>query len=102
VEDVGVGGAAEAEHVRRVLDELEGATGWSVKPAPGAAAVEALAHPVAVGLRHRPVEEPAGQQLHLGAGANQRRGERAVVGWREGRGVDQLDADPVLHSGRLW
>ena len=68
-----------------------------VEAAGGAAAVEALLDPVAVGGGHRAVEKTAGQQLDLGAGAGQRRGEGAVVGRREGRGIDQLHlASPAI------
>ena len=67
VDDVGVELAAQAPHVAEVLGRLEGAAAGSLEAALGAAAVEALAHPVAVRLGHRPVEEAAGQQLDLGA-----------------------------------
>ena len=93
--DVGAGGAAEAQHVRQVLGELEGAAGGGVEAAPGAAPIEALLDPVALRLRHRAVEEAAGRQLDLGTGAGERRGERAVVRRRERRGVDELHPDLV-------
>ncbi len=73
---------------REVLGRLEDAAGGGIEAARGAAAVEALAHPVAIRLGHGTVEKAAGQQLDLGAAASQRRGEGAVVGRREGRGVD--------------
>ena len=83
---------------RQVLGRLEGAAAGSVEAALGAATIEALAHPVALRLGHRPVEEAAGHQLDLGAGTRERRGKGAVVGRRESRGVDELH----LHDGRLW
>ena len=91
VDDVGVGVAAEAQHVRQVLGALEGEPPAGLQAAGGGAAVEALVDRVALGRRHRAVEEAGGDQLDLGAGAGQRRGERAVVGRRERRGVDELD-----------
>jgi hypothetical protein len=73
VDDVGVEGAAEAEHVRDVLGRLEGKAGGCVETAVGGAAVEALIDAVARGGRYRPVEEAAGQQLDLGTGSRERR-----------------------------
>ncbi len=97
VDDVSGRLPAEAQHVRHVLDQLASAPSRSVQPARGAAPVEALRDPVAVCLRHRPVEEVAGQQLHVHAGTRQRRGKRAVVGRRERRRIHQLH----VHRGRL-
>ena len=88
VDDVGVERPAQAQHVGEVLCRLEGDAGAGVEAAGGAAAVEALPHRVALGQRHRAVEEAGGEQLDLGAAAGQRRREGAVVGWREGRGVE--------------
>ena len=53
---------------------------------------------VSVRVGHRAVEEAAGQQLDLGAGTGQRRRQGTVVGRRERRGVDELNA----HRRRLW
>ena len=91
MDDVAVEGTAEAEHVGDVLGGLERQARRGVETAVGGAAVEALVDPVAVGGRHRPVEEVAGQQLDLSAGARQRRRKRAVVRWRECRRVDYLN-----------
>ena len=44
------------------------------------------------------VEESAGDQLDLGPGAGQRRGKGVVVGRREGRRIDELDAHAVRMS----
>jgi hypothetical protein len=98
MDDVGVERAAQAAHVGEVLRALDRAPAGGVEPTLCAAPVEALAHPVAVGVGDGAVEEPAGQQLDLGPPSRQGRGEGAVVGRRERRGVDELD----LHDGRLW
>src|SRR5260221_13607939 len=98
MEDVGFGGAAEAQHVGEVLGQLEGAAAGGAQTAGGAATVEALPHLVALGWRHRSVEKTAGQQLDLGAATGPRRGGGTVVGGREGRGDDQVDTQ----CGRVW
>ena len=98
VDDVGIDCAAEAQHVGQVLDELEGAASGGVEAAGGTAAVEALIDPVTVGGWHRAVEEVAGQQLDVCSGAGQRRRQGAVIGRREGRGVDQLHSHWVGHA----
>ena len=60
--------------------------------APRALAVEQLAHRVAVGGGHLAVGKAAGDELHLGAGAGQRRAQRVVIRGRERRRIDDRDA----------
>ena len=96
VHDVGrARGAAVAQHVRHVLEQLQRLAGARA-PARGAAAVgepvEELAPLIPLGRRYCPVGEAAREQLHLGAGRRQRAAQRVVVGRRVGRGVDDVDA----------
>ena len=90
--DVGArGDPAVAQHVGHVLDQL----GDGPRPRAGRAAcvpVEELADREALGRGHRPVREPARDQLHLGARAGQRGAQRVVVRRRERRRVDDLNA----------
>ncbi len=89
---------AQAEHVGQVLGDLQDAPGGGMEAAGRGATIEELADPVSVRIRHRAVEEAAGQQLDLGAGADEGRRQGTVVGRRVRRGVDERNA----HQRRLW
>jgi hypothetical protein len=96
-----VGAAAIApipEHAGQVLGELQGPAAERVRVTAAGATVERLADLVAQRSGNGAVGEPAGHQLDLGAGARERGAQGTVVGWREGRGIDDLDA----HSRGLW
>src|SRR4051812_17573974 len=74
-------------------------TCWARREAPRTGQrmpVEVLAHGHAVGRRHVAVVEAARDQLDLGAGPGERRGQRPVVGRRERRRIDQVDAHRAL------
>ena len=97
VDDVGLAAreAAIAEHVRHVLGEL-GGTAQGGPGSPRRMAIEQLTDVVALGDGHLPVREPARDQLHVRPVASEGCAQRAVVGRREGRGVDNVSP----HHGR--
>jgi hypothetical protein len=92
VHDVGCSrGAAVAQHVGNVLDQarrgtLPGARRRRSEP------VEALVHLVALRGRNVTVGEAAGHQGDVGAGARERRRQRAIVRGRVSRWIDDVNA----------
>ena len=85
-------GAAQPQHVGDVLGRLEGDAPAGVEAAGGAAAVEALPHLVALGAAAPGRRGSALVSSSTSApAARERRREGAVVGRREGRGIDELD-----------
>ena len=92
VDDVGVGGTAEAEHVREVLGGLEGEPKAGVETAAGGAPIEAFIDPVALGRGHRAVEELGRDEFDCCPLLRQSSRKSAIVGRRKRRGIDELDA----------
>ena len=72
-----------AQHVRHVLRELERDPPATLEPAPRGPPVEVLGDAIAVSAWHRPVQEPAGDQLNVDTRARQRGRKRVVVRRRE-------------------
>ena len=99
VDDVGTTAvAAVAAHVGEVLGELQRPPAARLRARLGGAPIEALAHPVALRGRHRPMGEAAGDQLNLGTRPRQGGAQRAVIGRRVRRGIDDLNS----HPGGFW
>jgi tetraprenyl-beta-curcumene synthase len=96
VHDVGhARGAAVAQHVGDMLDELAYQPRASAGGAERKPVEELMAH-VPIRTRHGPVGEAASEQLHLGVSPRQCTAQRMVVGWRVGGGIDDVNT----HRGK--